>query len=122
MLPRSSHLLVTLMLLMVFFTLPSYAVHLADHRYTVWGLVKSSAGLPIPDVKVTVSVDGGGISDEGLSDGDGAYRILLHLHNEDLGKPFSVTAGKTTVSGAIEFDPDNDRAERIHELYLTISQ
>ena len=120
--PRSSHWLFIVTLLVVFVTLPSYAVHVADHRYTVWGLVESSASSPIPGVKVTVSVDGGAISGEALTDGDGVYRILLHLHNEDLGKLFSVTARNSTDSGEIKFDPNNNRAERIHEFNLTISQ
>ena len=105
----------------IFSVPPLYAEHEADHRYTVWGQIKSSAGIPMPDAKVPVTVNGGSIQGETHTDVDGTYRIKLHVHNEDLGKQFVVMVENTTVQAEITFDPDNNRAERIHQLNLTIT-
>ncbi len=102
--------------LMVCLTLPTYAAHEVDHRYTIWGRVMRTDGVPAAKTNVLVTARGGQILGETTTEVDGTYRVGLHVHNAMLGKMFFVSVGNTTASGEFTFNPTNNRTERLHEL------
>ena len=96
----------------------AYAEHEADHRYSILGRVTAADGVPISGATVLVTADDGASLGETTTGSDGAYRVNLHVHNDVLGKVFYVRVGDTTLSGEFTFDPDNNRAERTHQMDL----
>ena len=107
--------------LMVCLTLPVYAGHEVNHRYTIWGRVTGTDGAPVAKKNVLVTILGGQILGETITEVDGTYRVGLHVHNTVLGQMFFVTVGNTTESGEFTFDPTNNLTERLHELNPSMS-
>ena len=101
---------------------PVLAGHEADHRYTIWGQVNNAAGAPLGGVNVLVTGWGGEPLGEATTEADGGYSVLLHVHNDILGRPFYVSVGDSVEPGEFTFDPGNNRAERKHRLDLVASQ
>jgi hypothetical protein len=94
-------------------SLPVWAEHEPYHRFTVEGYVKDASGNPIPGQLVTIQVPTTGQFASGETREDGLYRILLHLHDEDLGAPLLIRAGEATFEVEARFDPQDHRTERI---------
>lgn len=88
------------------------AVHLTDHRFTVWGEVKYEDGAPVQGA--TINFLGGNETSIGQTktDDEGRYQAILHLHNQDLGKVFDMRVGDETRKVKVLFDPADANTER----------
>lgn len=116
--PRKPPGLLTAILLALLWTAPALAEHEADHRYVVEGYVLDARENPRADVKVLVKAEEG-LLGEAVTDRRGFYRIQLHLHNTDLGKELTVTAGDQETEIEVAFDPGDKQTARIHHLNFT---
>lgn len=93
-----------------------WGTHDTQHRYTVFGYVRDDQGKPLPDVKVTVSDVPLNLTGSALTDGDGYYEVLLHLHNENLGDQILVKAQDQEKRSKVSFDPQDHTTERRAEM------
>ncbi len=96
----------------------AYAEHEVDHRYRIWGQVRDSNGAPAAGMQVHVTARGGRPLGESATDAEGMYRFDLHVHNDNLGQVFYVTAPGMSAEGQFKFDPNDLTTERIHRLDL----
>ncbi len=94
------------------------ALHEVDHRYTVHGRLCGSDGFGIEGADVSVKDTRADITGTGRSDGDGYYKIVLHLHNENQGDPLLVRAGQYEVNGRVELDSHDPKTERMVTIGL----
>lgn len=108
------------LLLGVLFSIPviSMATHAVDHRYMIFGTVQDVNGTPLADAKVKLTGIGGRPLGETVTDKSGGYEFRLHVHNQDLGTRFWISANGMTREGALTFDPSNTVTERIHRIDL----
>jgi hypothetical protein len=90
----------------------AWATHEADHRFTVEGFVCGSGGRPNPNVEVVVKDTRVSIGATVLTDEDGYYKAILHLHNDNLGDPVLVIAGSEEQRIKVQFDPKDLETER----------
>jgi hypothetical protein len=93
--------------------LPAWATHEVDHRFVVSGSVRAADGTPKPDVKVVVAHPRTKLSESVLTDRNGGYSALLHLHDPDAGDPVTVTAGEETKTIRADFDPKDHHTPRL---------
>lgn len=95
---------------------PVWATHDTQHRYTVFGYVRDEQGKPLPDVKVTVDEVPLNQTGSALTDGDGYYEVLLHLHNENLGDQILIKAQDQEKRTKVSLDPQDHTTERRAEI------
>lgn len=95
-----------------------YALHEADHRFTVKGRICGDDGEGIGAVVVSVKNTRAGISGNGKTDSDGFYEVVLHLHNENQGDPLVVRSSEFESTGRVELDPNDSTTERIVTIDL----
>ena len=88
------------------------ASHAADHRFTVEGFVCGKDGRPSTKVEVLVKDTRITVGQTVETDGDGYYKVTLHLHNDNVGDPLLVEAGGEQKNLKIEFDPNDLETER----------
>jgi hypothetical protein len=99
---------------------PAWATHETDHRFTISGYVRDKDGKPVKDVRVQAR----DLRDQSVdpvntyADGSGFYKVVLHLHNHNVGDPIQVSI-KDERSGVdevkkirAEYDPNDRRTER----------
>ena len=98
-----------------------FATHETDHRFTVYGVVKDSSGIPQANVKVMVSDTLTGEGNTLFTDQKGNYEVLLHLHNNNLGDEIRIMAGKEVKSVKAFFIPEDKRTERKTEVNIELS-
>ncbi len=96
----------------------SQATHEVDHRYRIFGTVQNADGTPAANTRVMLTGLGGRPLGESVTGKSGEYEIRLHVHNQDLGTRFWVSANGMTSEGAISFDPTNKVTERVHRIDL----
>ena len=92
-----------------------FAMHEANHRYTVLGYVRNEQGDVKPGLVVTVEHKGGE-KQQTKTNGSGYYEVLFHLHNGNLGDEMIVTAGTAVKRVVMAFDPEDkftDRSSRV---------
>lgn len=89
------------------------ATHLADHRFTVEGMVCGADGKGVANTDVLVKDTKISYGQIVKTDGDGYYKATFHLHNENLGDPLLVEAKGEQQDHRIQFDPKDLEAERI---------
>ena len=89
-----------------------FATHLVDHRFSVYGEVKFPDGSPARGVLVVLEIKDGETLQETMADAVGRYQIVLHVHNQDMGKVFFVRVGDDKRKVRVLFDPNNAKAER----------
>ena len=90
----------------------SFARHAADHRFTVEGFVCGKDGRPAVNVEVLVKDTRVTVGQTVTTDGDGYYKVTLHLHNDNVGDPLLVEAGGEQQNFKIQFDPNDLETER----------
>ncbi len=95
---------------------PSMATHDVDHRYVITGHVRDAQGAPLANTRVEVTLLGGQPAGEGLTDANGRYSIVLHVHNDSIGRRYWVTANGVTHSGEFDFNPGDRTTERGHRI------
>ena len=95
-----------------------HALHEVDHRFTVTGRICGVDGEGIGAVAVAVKNTRADISGNGKTDGDGFYKVVLHLHNENQGDPLVVQSGEFEAKGRVELDPNDPKTERMVTINL----
>ena len=110
---RTSSLLIFLILIFLgWFPSTTVALHETDHRFTVEGRVCGEDGKGIAGVKVIVKDTRSSINAKGITDENGVYKAVLHLHNENQGDPLLIKALDFQKDAKVEFDPDDVQTER----------
>ena len=89
-----------------------FASHAADHRFTVEGFVCGKDGRPGANVEVLVKDTRITVGQTVTTDGDGYYKVTLHLHNDNVGDPLLVEVGGEQKHYKIPFDPNALETER----------
>lgn len=91
------------------------ATHETDHRYTVKGHLLDADRRPVTGEPVTVRSQGEHLGG-GRSNSAGAYQVMVHLHDDDLGKPLEIrsSAGEGTVR--VSLTPGDTVTQRIHRV------
>ncbi len=89
-----------------------FASHAADHRFTVEGFVCGKDGRPAVNVEVLVKDTRITLGQTVTTDGDGYYKVTLHLHNDNVGDPLLVEAAGEQKNSKIQFDPNDLETER----------
>jgi len=88
------------------------ATHEADHRFTVEGFVCGADGKGIANADVLVKDTKNSYGQVVKTDGDGYYKAIFHLHNDNLGDPLLVEAKGEQQNHKIQFDPKDLESER----------
>jgi hypothetical protein len=88
------------------------ATHEADHRFMVEGYVCGADGKGVPNADVLVKDTRVSYGQVVRTDGDGYYKAMFHLHNDNLGDPLLVEAKGEQKNLKIEFDPKDLESER----------
>lgn len=96
----------------------AFGLHEVDHRFTVSGRVCSATGEPIAGTKVIVKDTKASLGESAETDGDGAFKIVLHLHNENQGDPLIVKALDFEQQSQVDFDPGDVATERMVTVNL----
>jgi len=109
-------------MLMAVSAMPAYATHKIDHRYTVWGEIKYEDGTPAADVLVQLLVKDGAPMGEVSTDEQGRFRILLHVHNEDVYKVFDMRVNNVTRKVRLLFNPNDRQTERGQRVDLVVKR
>lgn len=101
---------------------PVYATHKTDHRYTVWGEIKYEDDSPAANIDVKLMIKGGESMGEVKTDGKGRYRILLHVHNEDVYKVFDMRVNNVTRKVRLLFNPNDRNTERGQRVDMVVKR
>ena len=116
-------LLITLCLL-VSCTSAALGTHLIEHRFTVYGAVRdgrSFPGTPLSDKEVIVRfTKTGKVLQRGRTDTQGKFSLVLHVHNEDVGKEITVQSQGLEKSLSLQFDPNDATTERRARVELIL--
>ncbi|CUS38318.1 hypothetical protein [Candidatus Nitrospira nitrificans] len=93
------------------------ATHEADHRFMVEGYVCGPDGKGLSNTEVLVKDTRISYGQVVRTDGDGYYKAMFHLHNDNLGDPLLVEARGEQQNFKVEFDPkdlESDRKIRVN--------
>ncbi len=104
------------------FSTPALATHEIDHRFIVWGEVLTSDGQAVSGETISFTVSNDAPIGSVVTDEQGHYRVVLHVHDEDLGKVFDMTVRGVKTKVKIEFDPTNKVTERGKRVDFTIEK
>jgi hypothetical protein len=94
------------------FPLVAYATHEADHRFMVEGYVCGSDGKGLTNTDVLVKDTKISYGQVVKTDGDGYYKAMFHLHNDNFGDPLLVEAKGEQQNLKVEFDQKDLESER----------
>lgn len=109
---------VTVSVLLSLATLPAaWATHEIDHRYDVTGFVLDANEQPIANSPVSIRL-GNDVIGHQQTNGQGYYRIRLHLHDADLGKKLTVKTAAGEAVIRVTLTPGDAKTERIHYANL----
>ena len=101
---------------------PALATHEIDHRFIVWGEVLSTDGKPLSGETISFTVENDSPIGSVVTDERGRYRVVLHVHDEDLGKVFDMTVKGVKTKVRIEFDPTDKVTERGKRVDFTVDK
>lgn len=101
-----------LLLLLLLGATSAHADHDSDHRYSVRGYLVDDRQRPIADVIVVAQLDR--VRASGRTDGNGYYSLVMHLHDQDIGREIQLQAGAATASIRMRAEAGNRHSERIH--------
>lgn len=101
---------------------PALATHEMDHRFTVWGEVLGSDGQPVSGETIIFTVTGDTPIGSVVTDDRGRYRVVLHVHDQDLGKVFDMIVRGTRTTVEIQFDPADTTTERGRRVDFTVGK
>lgn len=93
------------------------ATHEADHRFMVEGYVCGPDGKGISSADVLVKDTKISYGQVVRTDGDGYYKAMFHLHNDNFGDPLLVEARGEQQHLKVEFDQkdlESDRKIRVN--------
>ena len=98
------------------------ASHKADHRFTVWGEIKYEDDTPAAELVVQLMVEDGAPMGEVKTDYRGRYRIVLHVHGEDVYKVFDMRVNNVTRKVRLLFNPNDRQTERGQRIDLVVKR
>jgi len=96
------------------------ASHKIDHRYTVWGEIKYEDDAPAAEVVVQLMVKDGQPIGEVKTDYRGRYRVVLHVHNQDVYKVFDMRVNNVTRKVRVLFNRNDRQSERGQRVDLVV--
>lgn len=88
------------------------ATHEADHRFMVEGYVCGEGGVGLSNTDVLVKDTRISYGQVVKTDGDGYYKAMFHLHNDNLGDPLLIEARGEQKNLKVEFDPKDLESDR----------
>ena len=94
------------------FPIVASATHEADHRFMVEGYVCGQDGKGVAGTDVLVKDTKISYGQVVRTDGDGYYKAMFHLHNDNVGDPLLVEARGEQRNLKVEFDPKDLESER----------
>jgi hypothetical protein len=124
-LPRITRLvpqLIAGLIPLAFILAPALATHEIDHRFIVQGEVVTSDGQPVSGETISFTVSNDTPIGSVVSDEHGRYRVVMHVHDEDIGKVFDIVVRGIKKKVKIEFDPENKVTERGKRVDFTIEK
>ena len=89
------------------------ATHQVDHRVTVRGAIYDSVGIPQARSELSVIDPEGEVLGTTKTSKNGKFQLILHLHDEDVGRKLLLRTGTLRQEFQLTFDPHNIRKERI---------
>lgn len=92
------------------------ATHEADHRFMVEGYVCGEGGVGVSNTDVLVKDTRISYGQVVKTNGDGYYKAMFHLHNDNLGDPLLIEARGEQKNLKVEFDVkdlESDRKVRV---------
>ncbi len=98
------------------------ATHEIDHRYTVWGEIKYEDDTPAADIVVKLLVKDGAPMGEVMTNSRGRYRMLLHVHNDDVYKVFDMRVNNVTRKVRILFNTNDRQTDRGQRVDLVVKR
>ena len=102
--------------------IPASATHENDHRFTVYGRVFDDQGSASSRILVVVKDNKDKVLGSAKTGSNGSYKILLHIHNGDIGKEVLIIANKIEKKFKITFDPSNKSTERMATVNFGVSE
>lgn len=98
------------------------ATHDVHHRYVVWGEVMYEDGTPLANETIRLTVKDGTPMGTLDTDAQGRYRLVLHVHDQDVNKVFDMTVKDVKKTIRLEFDPEDHETERRKKVNFTIKR
>ena len=98
------------------------AAHKTDHRFTVWGEIKYEDDTPAAELVVQLLVKDGVPMGEVKTDNRGRYRIVLHVHSEDVYKVFDMRVNDVTRKVRLLFTPGDRQTERGQRIDMVVKR
>lgn len=92
------------------------AMHEVNHRYEIWGQVVDGQGVAVANTEVLITGVAGMPLGKGETDVNGRYRIVLHIHNANIGLPFWVSANGTIRAAKVVFNASDQKTPRDHQV------
>jgi len=99
-------------LAILFLATPAASTHEIDHRYLVVGYVQEGSGQAIPRSRVRLVREKTGLSHETMTERDGFYLLIVHLHDDDAGEALQITAGRAQARIRAWFHPGDAARHR----------
>jgi hypothetical protein len=101
------------------------ATHEVDHRFTVHGTVRDGRSFPgkLLAEKAVIIRDNktGQILQQGMTNHQGQFTLILHVHNEDKGRSLTVQSEGVEKTLELQFDPNDRAAERQAHIDLIVA-
>lgn len=121
---RGQILLALISLLFIAYVLPGHATHERDHRFTISGTVRNGAsfpGAPLANEEVVAQdAKTKKIMQRGVTDMEGKYSMVLHVHNADVGKLVLLQSAGITKQLVLEFEPSDVSTERRAQIDFVV--
>jgi hypothetical protein len=103
---------------------PVLATHEIDHRFTVHGTVRDGRSFPgtLLAGRAVVIRDSktGQVLQQGVTNQQGQFSLVLHIHNEDRGMLISIQSEGVEKTLELQFDPADNTTERQVRVDLVI--
>lgn len=90
----------------------SGATHLPDHRFLVLGFVTDAEGRPVAGARVVVTRLKTGLEHPTMTERDGLFFVVLHLHDEDEGERLALDLRGVKGEVRARFDVKDKKVER----------
>jgi hypothetical protein len=106
------------------FPLLALATHEVAHRFTVYGSVREGASFPgkLLSAQQVVVRDAktGQVLQRGVTNQEGHFRLVLHMHSDDLGREVVVSCQNSRATVKVNFDPNDATTERQARVDLVV--
>jgi hypothetical protein len=103
---------------------PVLATHEIDHRFTIHGTVRDGRSFPgtLLAGKEVVIRDSktGQVLQQGTTNQQGQFSLLLHIHNEDRGMLITIQSEGAEKTLGLQFDPADNTTERQAQVDLVV--